>query len=399
MRVDSTKRALHLRKGIMKDGKVLVTDFSDTLQGKDTSKVIDLMPNVNTGEYVFRAKVNVKEIDPIAVGVYGKDHKDIFNMGEGEIEDLIKRSEFDFPLWYKHDEGFDMRNVHNYNLPFIMQVAGCNFNDGTETGGCWYCFVDNASNDGELTTGKTFLGARDTVDSIISAQKKIKETYRQHGVSDLEIKVMRTSGGEPTVALDWVLELWREIEDRGLDLVGQLDSNLSTGEIVDYFGGIGVYDRFILEDLAVYPIKVLTALKGTDKQNLQENVQSNASMESQEYSVKRFLGAGFDIYPQMYNPNPKTLWEYLENMDKKIKNFSLRVHIGPLKLYGPNGKRLELEAERLGRVKEEFVEEKKREWDDNYNSGCEVINSYLNHTYGVNYKDTVRSDVDLKIIS
>ncbi len=394
MKMDPVEKALTLRKTLIRDEEVLVADFSNTLQGKDTSRVIDLMPNVSTGEYVFRAKVNIKQLDPLAAKEYGTTFFDISEKTEEEIEDFIKVQEFDFPLWFKHNEEFN--NVLDYNTPFIMQVAGCNFHNGYETGGCWYCFVDNESNDGIVATGKTFLRPEDAVESIMAAREKIKDVYAEQGL-DLNIKVFRTSGGEPTVALDWILNAWREIGDRGLDFVGQLDSNLSTGMIVDRFEKEGVFEKNILEKLAEYPVKILTAIKGVDEENLQNNVQSAATMQTQEYSILKFLRAGFDIYPQMYNPNPMTLYSYLEDMERVIDNFSLRVHIGPLKLYGPNKKRLEFQAKKLGKDPEAFIEETIKQWKSNYEGGCNVIEDYLYHVHGTHYKKEVRSDIELTI--
>jgi len=116
-------------------------------------------------------------------------------------------------------------------------------------------------------------------------------------------------------------------------------------------------------------------------------------MEQQEYSLKRILRAGFDIYPQLYNPNPATLEHFLGEMDKQIDSFSLRVHLGPLKVYGPTKKRLNLEAQRLGVNSEEFIASKKEEWGANYQRGCEVIDNYLQKTWGVGYKAITRSDI------
>ena len=398
MKTDAINRALELRKTLRKDDKVLVTDFSNTLQGKDTSKVIDLMPNIRTGENVFRAKFNIKDIDPKAAVEYKMPFKDIRTMSGLEIEDLIKRQEFDFPLWFKHNKGFDIKRATDYNTPFIAQVGGCNFHDGTATGGCWYCFVDDKSNDGKVSEGKAWLGVEEVVDSMLSARKKIRNFYNQEHNFDLDIKVLRISGGEPTIVLDYVLDVWREIAKRGVDLVGQIDSNLSTGSVVKRFEKEGIYEKNILEKLAEHPVKVLTAIKGTDEANLQSNVQSNATMKEQLYSIKRFLRAGFDIYPQMYNPNPDSLWSYLDKMDRHIENFSLRIHIGPLKVYGPTTQRLTHEEKRLGIAPEELIQRKKQEWDDNYKNGCEVMDSYLVENYGVGYKDSVRSDVPLKLL-
>lgn len=397
MRIDPIKRALELRRGLLKENQLLVVDFSDTLQGKDTSRVIDLMPNVSNGNFVFRAKVNVKEIDPVASKEYKVHFFDVSKKTNGEIEDIIKKSEFDFPLWFKHEKDFDMKRVCDYNPHFILQVAGCNFHDGSSSGGCWYCFVDDCSNDGKSRNGKSYLRTKETIESLVSARGKIRDFYKKEEM-DVNLKVIRTSGGEPTIVLDWILELWKGIEKRNLDFVGQMDSNLSTGGLVDYFEKEGIYEKNILEKLAQYPVKILTALKGCDEENLQSNVQSLATMEEQKYSLLKFLRAGFDIYPQMYNPNPKSLKNYLKEMDKIIKNFSLRVHIGPLKIYGPVRKRLFLEAERQEIEPEKFIAQKKSEWDTNYIYGCKTIEDYLRKRHGVSYKEVTRSDVKLEII-
>lgn len=355
------------------------------------------MPN-SRGQFVIRSKYNIKELDPIAVGVYGKDFFDVSKKADKEIEDFVKRAEFDFPLWFKHNKGFSFKRIGDYNPPIIFQVGGCNFHDGTETGGCWYCFVDDTSNDGLPSSGKTYMGIGETVDSAVNARKKIASIYRKVD-KDIDPKVIRISGGEPTIALDWILDLWREIEKQNQDFVGQIDSNLSTGKVVDSFEEQGIYEQDILKKLARYPIKVLTAIKGTDEKNIQENVQSTATMEDQIYSIRKFLEAGFDIYPQMYNPNPETLEAYLKRMDnEEIENFSQRVHIGPLKIYGPTKKRLTFEATRIGAEPEVYIQQKKSEWDENYAKSAGIINQYLIDTYGIGYKDVTRSDVKLKLI-
>lgn len=402
MKTDPIKRALRLRESLIlkrdksSQDQILVADFTDTLQGKDTSKVIDLMPIVGTYNYPFRTKVNIKEIDPLASEKYGTQYFDLSMRSDSEIEEFLRKQEFDFPLWYKHQKQFNMKEANFYNAPFILQVAGCNFHDGSSSGGCWYCFVDDKSNDGKTRVGKVYLGIDKTIDSMLSAKERIIEQYKQQGY-EMDLRVLRTSGGEPTIVLDWILDLWREVGERGLDFVGQLDSNLSTGSLVDYFESEGVFEEFILEKLAEYPIKVLTALKGVDNENLLSNVQSETNIEEQLYSLTRFVNAGFDIFPQMYNPDPKRLKEYLTKMDDEIENFSLKIHIGPLKLYGPNAQRLVLEAQRRDVNKDIFISDKLFFWKKNYEQGCEVLDKYLRETHGVGYKDMTRSDVKLKV--
>ncbi len=396
MKTDPIDRALQLRKSLIRNNRVLVADFSDTLQGKDTSKVIDLMPIIGTQHYPFRTKVNIKEIDPLASLTYGKEYFDLSTKSDSEIEDFLRKQEFDFPLWYKHEDQFKMNEAHFYNAPFILQIAGCNFHDGTSSGGCWYCFVDDRSNDGKISEGKVLLGIKETIDSMLSARKTIADQYQKLG-HDTDLKVLRTSGGEPTIVLDWILNLWREVGDRNLDFVGQIDSNLSTASIVDYFESEGIFEEFTLEKLAEYPIKVLTALKGVDNDNLQTNVQSKTSVEDQLYSITRFVNAGFDIFPQMYNPDPKKLKRYLTDMDNQIDNFSLKVHIGPLKLYGPNAQRLILEAQRKDVNPDIFISDQLYFWNTNYEQSCEVLDKYLRERHSVGYKEVTRSDVKLKM--
>ena len=364
MPLNAIKRALQLRKTLEKDGKILVADLEKTLQGVDTSRVIPLMPNKD-GKLVFRAKFNVKELDPLASDEYETDKFNVSNMTKIEIEDFIKKSEFDFPLWWKYHRGFDIKNILDYNPPFIFQVAGCNFHDGSEIGGCYYCFNDNESNDGIPGEGKVYLGIEDTINSFLSARKKIKSIYKKNGV-DLNIQVLRSSGGEPTPVLDWILNLWREIGRRNLSVVGQIDTNLSTGPIVDKFEEKGIYEENILEKLAKYPIKILAAIKGIGDQNLESNVQCTTTIRDQIYSIRKLLNAGFDIYPQMYNPNPKDLKPYLMYMDNLIENFSLKIHIGPLKAdYGPTIKRLTAIANKRKVNPKRFINQKKKECNAN----------------------------------
>jgi len=398
MKTQPIERALELRETLVKDDKVLVVDFSDTLQGKDTSKVIELMPNVSTGETVFRTKVNVKEIAPFASEKYGVPFFDINGASDEEIEGFIKSREFDFPLWFKKSQGFSMKKILNYNTPFIVQVAGCNFHDGSEVGGCWYCFVDDQSNNGVVGPGKTFLSADDYVDSAVAARTKLKKLYAEKGL-DVDMSTIRISGGEPMIVLDWVLKVCRKIKERNLDFILQLDTNLSTGSLVDHFQENGIFEKDILQKLAEFPIRVLTALKGCDEENMQTNIQSMTTIEEQEYSLLKFMQAGLDIYPQMYNPNPKTLEAFLGRMDFLIENFSKRIHLGPLKAYGPTKQRLTCEAKRLDVDAEEFIAKTMEEWDLNYEQSIEIMQGYLSNRYGVDYKELVRSEVQLRLNS
>ncbi|MFA6228113.1 MAG: hypothetical protein WC668_02900 [Patescibacteria group bacterium] len=383
-------RATALRQTVITPGgRLLVADFSDSLQGQDTSKVIDLMPN-RDGRRVFRFKFNAKDVDPLAAKAYGKDFIDIGKMSPGVIEDYLKQQEFDFALWYKHIAGYELSRALDYNAPFILQVAGCNFHSGTCDGGCLYCFVDNKLNDGLRQTGNKWLvEVDDVIDSFLMARDKVREIYKKQTGIDLNIKVLRVSGGEPTVVLDWIIKLWRRIEERGEDMVGQVDTNLSTPHLwpIDYY-----------RHLAVFPVKVLAAIKGTDNANLQDNVQANATISDQVFCLRTLVEAGLDIFPQMYNPNPASLKKWLEMIERHIENFALRVHIGPLKPYGPTLARLKAKALREGKDPEKFSAQKIREWERHYQECCNILDEYLRKRYSVSYRHTVRSDVKLSMV-
>ena len=84
-------------------------------------------------------------------------------------------------------------------------------------------------------------------------------------------------------------------------------------------------------------------------------------------------------------------------MDEQVENFSLKVHIGPLKIYRPTEQRLGIEAQRIGVLEKDYVLCKKTEWDCNYQNSCEIINDHLEDSFGVGYKETARPDVELKL--
>jgi len=131
---------------------------------------------------------------------------------------------------------------------------------------------------------------------------------------------------------------------------------------------------------------------------MQSNVQSTATMETQLYSLKKFLKAGFDIFPQMYNPNPNSLENDLSNLEDEVENIAMRIHVGPLKVYGPTKARLTAEAIRLGIPPEDLIKQKQNEWNNNYEGAIEVMDSFLKKRHGVGYKGVTRSDVPLKIL-
>ena len=420
-RVDCLKRGIQLISALQRinesgQREILVTDFSDTLQGKDTSKVVDLMTDKH-GRACFRVKYNVKSIDPLAGKVYQEEYFDCATHTAEEIEAHVRMQEFDFPLWYKHHPSFEMRRINDFNVPFIVQVAGCNFHDGGPTDGCRFCFVDQASNDGKPGAGKAWLSAEDCLDAFLMARERLRQHYLQETGFDLNLRVLRISGGEPTLVLPWIVDLWHLIESRGLDreIVCQVDTNLSTlsddflrSMDMSFSGAVGLGFLHSLEHqwfksfeenlriLAGYGVKFLAGMKGCDSANVASNTQSNQTLMAQLQSLRRLVDFGLDVYPQMYNPNPATLSLFLEFVDNfLLRNFSKRLHIGPLKLYGPNRERLMREAEELHIERQRYVVGQEMQWQQAFQASEIVMDEYLQSRYRCSYKRTTRSDVAL----
>jgi len=398
--VDATKRAIELRDTMQDDaGRALVVDFLRARQKLDIKSAAGLHKHYSTGEHIFRTKFSVNQIDPIAADAY-KDVQlvDIRQMPEKEVEDLVKREKFDFPLWYKHGDGFDMKRVLDYNLVVILQLAGCNFHTRTGRGGCLYCYGDDLSNSGQPSDVTTWLTPVDTVDSMFEISNNLGSQYKSFGY-DVDVKVLRISGGETTILPDFVLDTFRAAENRGYDFAYQIDSNLSTGTAIKRLIDRGVYDKHILERIAEYPVKLLAAIKGVSQENLVNNIRAKTNLEEQLNSIKLFMRAGIEPFFQMYNPEPEALREYLPRMDARIKNFSKRVHIGPLSTsYGTTLERVVREAKRLKKDPVEHVSATQAEWAENYALSEEVMHEHLRKNHGVGYKDTVRSDVKLEIL-
>jgi uncharacterized Fe-S cluster-containing radical SAM superfamily protein len=399
MYIDAIKRARALRKKLVNEKKeLLVAEFSDTLIGKDTSKIVDLQPIVGTEKYVLRTKVNIKEFDFFASKIEGFEYINPMIRNKTEIENFAKKQSFDFPLWFKKDKEFDLRKINYYNIPLIFQVAGCNFHNGSSIGGCNYCFVDDELNNGKKAKNKTYLSINDAFNTLVTTKEKFQEKYIKLNFL-MDPRLVRISGGEPSIAFDWSLKLFEKLAKQNLGFVGSIDTNLSTGRLIDEFENEEVFEKYTLERLAELNVTFLGAIKGVDDKNLMGNVNAKTSIEEQVYSIKKMVNAKANIFFQMYNPNPNTLDDYLSMMDENIENFTLRLHIGDLKLYGPNKQRLGQIAEKKGIESEKYLTRKVNEWDRNYSKGVEILSDYIRKRHGVEYKEVVRSDVDLKVNS
>ncbi len=376
---DPFERGRFLREKLAKNGRVLCVDFAGTLQEKDIHK--DLIKDVNVGRYAYRCKINIKDFDAEIRAAKGLPPFDFSD--EKAISTLINAdANFDIPLWFLRKAGDKLKNIVLYDLPLIYQVMGCNFHDGTKIGGCIQCFVDDKSNIPNIKKGVwlTPFNVANTFEAVNKSQG---------------IRVIRTSGGEPTLALDHILALYEELAKRGYLILHQFDTNLSTGRLIEYFEQQRIFPWHILQKIATYNPGVLVSIKGTTDQNLQENTQSSMTIEDQIYTLKLFVKAGIDIYPCMYNPDANHLREYMERMERIFENFLLKTRVFMTKVYSPTKERIANMAEKKEIDPEQLLGLYVADWTANYYRSCEILNEMLTERYGLAYKSYERSGIKI----
>jgi hypothetical protein len=131
-RVDPLQRGIELRKILVNnEGKILCVDLDKTVQKQDLTK--GCFKDEATGTWPYRSKVNVKAIDPELRASKGLPPFD-FNETEAILQEM--RGEFDIPHWFLAKAGDELKNILPYDMPWIYQLKGCDFHDGTEIGGC-----------------------------------------------------------------------------------------------------------------------------------------------------------------------------------------------------------------------------------------------------------------------
>ncbi len=352
------KNALAIREKLIQNNKVLCVDFPKTTQKQDIRK--ELIQDVNTNTYPYRVHSKVK---------YFEDPS--FDPKKEALIHYGLTKEFDTPLWFLKKAKDKLKNIALYSPAFIYQIMGCNFHDGSNISGCQYCYVDNESN---FPSDKgVFL----SIDDILT------------GFKNSQLKVLVTSGGEPTLALDHILLLYKEMKKRSIPILSQFDTNLSTGRIIERFEHDKIYEKNILEKISQYDPKVLVAFKGTDNESISENTKTDLTLEDQIYSLKKFVKAKIDVYPYIYNPNPKTIKQFIKKLEKHFKNITPKIHIGKIHTYTPTKTRLCYDSKAL--------EEQQNQWEFNYIMSCNILDSILYKNYKLNYKQLERPSIQIKL--
>jgi len=381
--IDPFVRGKVLRRKLIDGKNVLCVDFAGSLQAEDIEKRTDLIADADTGAFSYRAKINIKEIDDNErkkKGLSPFDFSDYSNIMQALNND------FDFPLWFIRRAGEDISNIIKWNLPFLYQVKGCNFHDGSPGGGCRYCFVDNELNNPDKQNS-SYLSAQNVVNTFESARDK------------LNLHHIRISGGEPTIVLDHILDVLKEMDKRGLSHEGvQFDCNLSTGRLIEHFIDKDVFEKHILEKIAEYDPKVLVAFKGTDDKNIQYNTQTKLTLDDQIYTLNLLSDAGLDCYPSLYNPNRFTLDYFAEKLlDTFEESILNKIHLYPLSVYGPTKKRLEHIAFNNQIDPEKYISICRERWNHNYIVGVEEWSKIVKKRTGIKYKEIERPGIEIKV--
>jgi organic radical activating enzyme len=335
--------------------KYLMANFSKTLQKKDIEVHTSTM-----GNDFYRTKDNLK-VDANNPKALAKAVKDQFDISDWASKKLNL-------------------SLGDCNLAFMPQLKSCNI-------WCPWCFVDDVSKNGEKGNGEFF-----SIPEIVDAFQKVRKEEGK------PLHVIRLSGGEPTLAPWQWIELLEELEKRGLEkeIYFQGETNLTTGSFIEDLQRNGRLDKDFFQKVAKYNnFGVLCSFKGTDTEsNLRTMGIKNKSysfLEEERWKTFRaMVSAGIDVYPFVYDPNPKTLESFLiKGMEEYGSDFVSKTWILPLKLYGP-------EKERLAKRKINPVEYQ-RELDENFARSVEIMQELVPELAGHEYKEIPRTGIELKV--
>lgn len=352
--------------------KILLANFSNSEQKRDIEYRTPVV------EDFFRTKIDVK--DWRDKQDYRRDDKD-FDWNNKEAIMNAMASNFDMPSWaYYHLENKQEldKGLNKYCEPFIYQLKGCNIH-------CPYCFVDDFNKNGKFDNGARFFSIPEIVDEFgKEREKRVKEGLNH-------IYRIRASGGEPTLVPEQWLSMLQEIEKRNLGdkIHFQSDTNLTTGYFLDELEEKGEIEKNIFEKIGQYRnFGLLCSFKGTDVENFVKNTRANPQyFYSLPHSFEKFVKAGIDAYPFLYNPNPKTLENFLEELARTFgENVYLKTWVLPLKMYEPIRARLGEKASAY-----------ESEWKSNFLKSEEKMRELLQKKFGIEYKKQLRVGIQLKV--
>ena len=376
--MDNLGTLYNLRSKIMRkqngDLRLLLANFQDTKQKVDIEKRNSVV------EDFFRIKIDVKPWRDAKDT--RKDNKSFdWNNKEAIMDSMTSPSSFDMPSWVlynlKNKKDLD-KEINKYCEVFIYQLKGCNLH-------CPYCFVDDFNKNGKYDSNSGFFSMQEIIREF--ELERIKRTNEKN---INQIYRIRASGGEPSIVPEQWLSLLQELDKRGLSRTVhvQSDTNLTTGHFLDALEENNRIEKNILNKIAEYKnFSLLCSFKGTDKENFSKNTGVDSSLiNEQMYSFEKLVNAGIDVYPFFYNPNPKTIENFMENLEEKFgSNIYAKIWTLPLKVYEPVRDRLK-----------GWAESHEREWKENYELSEEKMRKIVKKKTGLEYKKVLRTGFKLK---
>ncbi|NPE26951.1 hypothetical protein HNV12_03030 [Methanococcoides sp. SA1] len=385
-----------LRRKILRhdrDGRreYLLANFEGTLQAEDIKQD---SPEVREKDF-FRIKTNVQRWDP-------NNSNPVDFRYSARVMDSMK-SEFDIPYWGFH--AMMGNHLTSYNDAFTFQLKACNLY-------CPWCFGDDKNKNGRVGNGKYFSGM-----GMVDAFERERESKKNE--DRYSLNMIRSSGGEPTIAIEQWIDVLREFERDGRsdDLVDKVclwaDTNLTTGHFIDYLEQENLTERNIREKIGEYSNpQVLCSFKGTDVESFLRatgfvkrgkggkvlldndgmmipNMKFAPLYEERWHSFGKLVDAGIDVYPFIYDSDPETVGSFMEEGAKRFgEQFYAKTWGFKLGAYGPFKDRYErmgLDPEKEdARLQANFLKTERK------------LKGIMLDKFGIPYKMVPRSGIMLK---
>ncbi|MFH1229245.1 MAG: radical SAM protein [Candidatus Aenigmatarchaeota archaeon] len=293
--IDPEKRSELLRPRMMKDGKFLITRIGGSVQEADQNKILDnyfRYKNYISGDNEFEEEWMTASLKDVwSTKFLGL----VDNLWSRPLKE-IKKLEYQNPQ-YAAAFRFDGRkgDPRDYNKVFAAQVSGCTY-------ACNFCYVPPEINAAAQGFGK-FFSASEIVDNFLSVKKESKEP----------MNVIRLTGGETTIIPEIILDVFAEIEKRGLKIYLWIDTNLSTSTYLERIEGD-------LRDVFKKNAGVVGCFKGVSKEDFFMITGSKPQFyENQFETAKLLLSWKADTY--IYLPG----LIYGKNYEKKAESFIQRL--------------------------------------------------------------------------
>jgi len=319
-----SERADVIRSRMIRDGKYLIAKITSSVQETNVPHKI-LNDYFRYKDYMDNEEWFSAPLDEVWSPKFLGLARDIWPVPIKEI----KKLEFQNPPYSAaRSLGGDPRD---YSKVFTIQVAGCDYD-------CNFCYVPKQINVANPNLGK-FFSAKEMIGHFLSAREKSKEP----------MKVVRISGGNPTIIPEIIIDVYNEIKNQNLEVYLWVDSNLSTSKYLENLEGN------LKNILNQKDVGVVGCFKGTCKEDFALLTGAKQEYYKNQFETARwFLDQGTDFYvylPALVYENDvkRKLENFIRKLRKLNRNLPLRTEV--LEIIDYPGAKLNFErAEKLGRA-------------------------------------------------